>query len=46
VPKDESSADVSRGNQGQTGLRGETSANDKEKHNMEKSLEEVAAEQS
>jgi hypothetical protein len=41
VPKDESSTDGSRGSQGQTRLRSETSANDEAKKNMKKGLEEV-----
>jgi hypothetical protein len=42
---DGSSTDGSGGNQGQTGLRSETLANDEAKPNTEKGPEEVAAEQ-
>jgi hypothetical protein len=45
VPKGVSSIDGSGGNQDQTGLRSETSANDEAKHNMEKGPEEVVAKQ-
>jgi hypothetical protein len=43
--KDGSSADESMSNQGQTWPRGKTSANDEAKPDVEKSPEEVAAEQ-
>jgi hypothetical protein len=45
APKDGSPADESGGNQGRTGPRSETSANDEAKLDAEKGLEEVAAEQ-
>jgi hypothetical protein len=45
VPKDEASANGSRGSQGQIGSRSEASTNNKAKSNAEKGPAEVAAEQ-
>jgi hypothetical protein len=45
VPEAISFTDGSGGNQEQTGLRSETSANDEAKHSTEKGLDEIAEKQ-